>query len=97
MERRASGGRTVNGPLSLALPEKFRSGVRLETSGHGPISCRPSACAAATTDSGLNRRTLQFNGSGDTVRISTVNGPISVSGGERHADALRRPAALGGL
>lgn len=73
---------TVNGPLSLALPEKFRSAVRLETSGHGPISCRPSGCAAATTDSGLNRRTLQFNGSGDTVRISTVNGPISVSGGK---------------
>jgi hypothetical protein len=25
---------------------------------------------------------MQFNGSGDTVRVSTVNGPISVSGGK---------------
>ncbi len=29
--------RTVNGPLSLSLPEVFQSGMRVETSGHAPI------------------------------------------------------------
>jgi hypothetical protein len=73
---------TVNGPLSLALPDRFRSAVRVEASGHGFINCRAGGCVGASTDSGPNRRTMQFNGSGDTVRVSTVNGPISVSGGK---------------
>lgn len=68
--------RAVNGPLSLSVDESFRSGVVVEASGNSPWSC--SGCAAA-------RRTWQDEGRrfelGDgpvRVRLSTVNGPVSI-------------------
>ena len=75
---------TVNGPLSISIPENFRSGVRLQTSGHAPLSCKIEACRNAYTDaSHSDTRTIQLNGSADTVRVSTNNGPVSVSGPRR--------------
>lgn len=70
--------RTTNGPLSLAVPETFQTGVRVETDGHSPMSCRINACAHAYTDATAGGKTLQLNGSGETVHVSTANGPISV-------------------
>jgi hypothetical protein len=72
---------TSNGPVSVVLPERFRSGVRVETSAHTPISCRAGACNGASTNSASGRLTLQMNGSGDTVRVTTEHGPVSVRGG----------------
>jgi hypothetical protein len=71
---------TNNGPVSLKIPDNFRSGVRVETSGNSPVSCRAAACANASADRAENPRVIQMNGSGDTIRISTHNGPISVGG-----------------
>jgi hypothetical protein len=71
---------TVNGPLSLSLPERFHSGIRVETSAHAPISCRAGVCASASTNATANQRVLQINGSGGPVRISTEHGPVSVNG-----------------
>jgi len=70
--------RTVNGPVSLNMPETFRSGVRLETSGHSPVSCHAGACSGAWTNTGANQHVLQLNGSQDTIRVSTNNGPVSI-------------------
>ena len=70
--------RTINGPLALSLPENFRSGIRLETSGHSPVSCSAAPCRNAWSDAGRGSRTLQMNGGSDTVRISTENGPVAV-------------------
>lgn len=70
---------TVNGPLSLTLPETFQSGIRVETSGHSPMSCSHQACAHAYTNAGSSR-VMQINGSSETVKVSTQNGPLSVSG-----------------
>ena len=70
--------RTINGPLSLAVPDTFLSGVRVETSGHTPMSCSVSACRNAFTDATANNRVLQMNGSSGTIRISTENGPVSI-------------------
>jgi DUF4097 and DUF4098 domain-containing protein YvlB len=70
--------RTINGPLALSLPENFRSGIRLETSGHSPVSCSAAPCRNAWTDAGRGSRTMQMNGASDTVRISTENGPVAV-------------------
>ena len=75
--------RTMNGPLNVRLTETFRSGVRVESDGHAPISCAFAACRDAWTDAGSERRVLQMNGSNDTIRITTHNGPISVSGGSK--------------
>jgi DUF4097 and DUF4098 domain-containing protein YvlB len=66
--------RTINGPLAVSLPENFRSGMRLETSGHSPVSCSAAQCRNAWKDG----RTIQMNGSNDTIRLSTENGPVSV-------------------
>jgi len=75
---------TVNGPLSISIPEHFRSGVRLRTSGNAPLSCKIDACRTGLTDaSRSDERTIQLNGSADTVRVSTSNGPVSVNGPRR--------------
>jgi DUF4097 and DUF4098 domain-containing protein YvlB len=66
--------RTINGPLAVSLPENFRSGMRLETSGHSPVSCSAAQCRNAWKDG----RTIQMNGSNDTIRLSTENGPVAV-------------------
>jgi hypothetical protein len=71
---------TMNGPVSLTAPDTFRSGVRLETSGQAPFTCKAEMCRSAVTDARSERRTLQMNGGADTVRVSTGNGPVSVSG-----------------
>ncbi len=80
--------RSVNGPISLNVPELFRSGIRVETSGHAPLSCGADFCRNAWTDAGSDQRVLQLNGSQDTVRVSTNNGPVSVNGGRRGKRAL---------
>ena len=71
--------KTVNGPVSISIPENYRSGVRLQTSGNAPLSCnlpgaetRPRICGI------LGPRTIQLNGSADTVKVST-SGPVSVT------------------
>lgn len=74
--------RTNNGPLSLKIPDTFLSGVRVEMSGHSPVSCKAAACANAFEDRNSSPRVIQMNGSSDTIRISTQNGPIAVGGGE---------------
>jgi DUF4097 and DUF4098 domain-containing protein YvlB len=66
--------RTINGPLAVSLPENFRSGMRLETSGHAPISCSAAPCRTAWRDG----RTMRMNGTSDTIRLSTENGPVAV-------------------
>jgi hypothetical protein len=70
--------RTVNGPLAFTAPETFHSGVRIETDGHAPVSCRLGACRNAWTDASRDQHVLQLNGSGDAVRLSTSNGPVSI-------------------
>jgi hypothetical protein len=74
---------TMNGPLSLSIPENYRSGVRLQTSGQAPMSCNIAACRNAVSDLTADPRVYQLNGSADTVRVQTNNGPVSVNGARR--------------
>jgi hypothetical protein len=75
--------RTINGPVSLDVSENFRSGIRLEMDGHAQVSCAIESCRSAFTDATSNQKVLQLNGSQDTVRVSTQNGPVSVAGGAK--------------
>lgn len=77
--------RTVNGPVSLSIPENYRSGVRLQTSGHSPLNCSIAPCRTAVSDltNPSGARTIQLNGSSDTVRVQTSNGPVSVRAPQR--------------
>ena len=70
--------RTINGPLALEVPDTFLSGLRVETSGHAPMSCSAAPCRNAFTDLSSNTKVLHMNGSSGTVRISTENGPVSI-------------------
>jgi DUF4097 and DUF4098 domain-containing protein YvlB len=70
---------TQNGPASLRIPSNFRSGVVVESDGHGPVSCRATACSQArrTWDDEDNRK-IELGSGPTVVRMSTVNGPVSV-------------------
>lgn len=73
---------TKNGPVSLKIPRGFRSGVLVTSAGHGPVTCRAEGCPRGgfRYDDESNDRPREIElGSGDrVVRLSTVNGPISV-------------------
>ena len=75
--------RTHNGPMSLVLPEQFRSGVRVEASGQAPMSCRHEACSNAFRNTGDDKQTLQMNGSSETIRVTTGKGPVSVGSAKK--------------
>lgn len=70
--------RAVNGPLSLKLSEDYRSGVVVETSGGGPVSCPDSACQKARKSSNDDSRRIEFGDSNPVVRLSTKSGPVSI-------------------
>jgi hypothetical protein len=88
---------TKNGPLSVILPRGYNSGVVVETSGRGPLSCRAEGCetwreqrrrAAYGDDDDDDfvwndrpRRIELGNGRAD-VHLSTVNGPVTIRDGE---------------
>jgi hypothetical protein len=68
---------TQNGPVSLSLPANYQSGVRVDASEHSPVSCRASQCRqAARTWEHPSR--IEFGGATPVVRLSTVNGPVSI-------------------
>ena len=68
--------RAVNGPLSLSIDESFRSGVVVEASGNSPWSC--SGCAAARRTWQDEGRRFELGEGPVRVRLSTVNGPVSI-------------------
>ena len=68
-----------NGPLSLSIPDGYSSPVRIETSGRSPFQCRAKACDDARKNWTDDSRTVELGASGSpVVRLSTVNGPVSI-------------------
>lgn len=80
---------TNNGPLAVHMPEHFRSSMRLETSGHSPIACQAAQCRSGWNDTAPGKRTLQMNGAGDAIRLSTNNGPVAVASGDEGGKGVR--------
>jgi hypothetical protein len=76
---------TTNGPVSVNVPSGFRTGLRIESSGHAPISCQIDACQGARTEGQRFFPRVVSAGSGDVVRISSHNGPVSVGHGGKRA------------
>ena len=74
-------GHAVNGPLNLKISDEYRSGVRVDMLGHGPVSCPSSVCRSARKQSNEDSRSIEFGDSGSdpVVRLSTENGPVSVA------------------
>ncbi|HEX8253895.1 MAG TPA: hypothetical protein VF846_12135 [Thermoanaerobaculia bacterium] len=78
---------TQNGPLSLRMPRNYGSGVVVESNGRGPVSCRAEGCEryrAAERDDDHPRhwsdepRRFELGSGAEAVRLSTVNGPITI-------------------
>lgn len=75
--------RTENGPLSLRLPGNYKTGVRVEASGYSPMSCKAAECRDAHKSWDDDLRWIEFNGTPRLVKLSTVNGPVSVESGSK--------------
>jgi hypothetical protein len=75
---------TQNGPVTLKLPRGYRSGVVVESRGHGPVSCRAEDCKRISIyrdsddDEDDEPRRLELGSGPQAVRLSTVNGPVSI-------------------
>jgi hypothetical protein len=72
-----------NGPLTLKVPDDFASGVRVETSAHSPFSCRAAACGGARRQDGDRTRLFEIGTQNAVVKLSNVNGPVSIVGANR--------------
>jgi hypothetical protein len=70
----------VNGPVSLSVPSELNTSFLLESTGHSPITCNASVCKSArkTFDDNDNRR-IEYGNGDPVIRLSTVNGPVTVS------------------
>jgi hypothetical protein len=71
--------RASNGPLTLSVPPGYQSGVEVTSSYHSPWSCRAEACRTGYRDWDERTRTLRIGGDPIVVKLSTVNGPVTVN------------------
>ena len=72
--------RAKNGPLSVRVPEGFTSGVEITSSGRSPWNCNGVDCGGRIQDYDRDTpRTIKLGNDPVVVRISTVNGPVSIN------------------
>lgn len=77
---------TRNGPLSVKVSRSFASGVLVEAEGRGPISCRAEACEGQLRrnqrgwddDDSDEPRRFELGRGPQVVKLSTVNGPVTI-------------------
>ncbi len=81
---------TVNGPLTVRLDPGFGSGLRVSAAAHAPFRCRASACAGARRTGGHDgedgEQSFELGPGEPVVRLSTVNGPVTVKDDAPGAD-----------
>jgi hypothetical protein len=68
---------SMNGPLALKVPNNYSSGVLVQTRGYSPFTC--SGCEGAHKDFDDHNKSVQFGSGTPVVRLSTVNGPVSIN------------------
>jgi hypothetical protein len=68
----------TNGPVNLRIPSGYKSGVILESNGSGPFQCHASVCSEGRKTWDDDRKRIEFGSGPMVVRVSTVNGPVSV-------------------
>jgi hypothetical protein len=78
---------TENGPINLEVPEGYQSGVRVDASRHSPVECDAPQCRQAVR-TWENPSRIEFGAGSPVIRISTVNGPVSIGGGKKRAKEL---------
>jgi hypothetical protein len=69
--------RAINGPLSLEIAPGYKGGVRIESSGNAPWSCGELCSQGDRSWDGQGRQ-LEIGPQPARIRLSTVNGPVSI-------------------
>jgi hypothetical protein len=67
-----------NGPLTLTVPGDYQSSFVVESRNYSPVSCKASICDNARKTWDDENRRIEFGNAPATIRLSTVNGPVSV-------------------
>jgi hypothetical protein len=67
-----------NGPLTLKVPSGYQSSFVVESTNYAPVSCKASICDNARKTWDDEHRRIEFGNSPAMIRLSTVNGPVSV-------------------
>ncbi len=67
-----------NGPIKLRIPAGYKSGVEVTSRGYSPFHCASDACAGASKDWDDQNKSVKLGGQPTVVRMSTVNGPVSI-------------------
>jgi hypothetical protein len=80
---------TKNGPLSVKIPRSFNSGVLVEAEGRGPVACKAEACEGqyranqrGWDDDDDEPRRFEFGRGPQVVKLTTVNGPLTIKDAE---------------
>ena len=72
-------GRAQNGPLSVKVADDFISGVEISSSSRSPWNCRIAACRSEVSAGDQGSRSLRLGTGSVVVKLSTVNGPVSLN------------------
>ena len=75
---------THNGGMSVSVPRNFSSLLEVTGSEYVPITCRGDICDVAQRTWDNGHKTFRLGSSGSLVRLSTVNGGITIH--DRRAD-----------
>lgn len=70
--------RAQNGPVTVSVPSGYQSGVVVESDGHGPFQCHASVCSEGRKTWEEDIKRIEFGSGPAVIRVSTVNGPVSV-------------------
>jgi hypothetical protein len=71
--------RAANGPLNVRVPADYQSGVEISSSYHSPWSCQATACRSGNREWDERTRSLHLGVDPVVLRLSTVNGPVTVA------------------
>lgn len=67
-----------NGPVTLMVPTGYKSGFVVESKNYAPMSCKASICDNARKTWDDDHRRIEYGSAPAMIRLSTVNGPVSV-------------------
>lgn len=67
-----------NGPVTLMVPKDYQSSFVVESRNYAPVSCKASICENARKTWDDQNRRIEFGNAPAMIRLSTVNGPVSV-------------------
>jgi len=68
----------ANGPLTVSVPTGYQSGVEVSSSYNAPWSCRAQACRDGNRDWDERTRSIKIGPDPVVVKLSTVNGPVTI-------------------